>query len=115
MATEKQLANLKKGKRTQFRSGDEAAKNGKKGGEASGKSRQAKNTITQALKDGLDPVKIADVLMKRGYSGNLKAIEMIIALMGEKPAEKQDISVRTIDKSLEAMEAYFNDDKGKDS
>ena len=40
---------------------------------------------------------------------------MIIELVGEKPAERQDISVRTVDKSLEAMEAYFNSDKRKDT
>ena len=105
MPTEKQLANLEKGKQTRFQSGDNAARNGRKGGKASGESKRIKKTITQAVKDMLEPEKIATVLIKRGCSGNLKAIEMIIELVGEKPAERQDNSVRTNDKSLEAKEA----------
>lgn len=115
MVTEKQMENLKKGKNTQFKSGEEAARMGRKGGKASGESKQIKSTITQAVKDCVDPKKIAEVLSKRGYSGNLKAIEMIIELMGEKPANKQEVNVRTIDKSLEAMKAYFDGDKRKDT
>ena len=114
MVTEKQMENLKKGKATQFKSGEEAARFGSKGGKASGESRQINKTITQAVKGRVDPEKIAEVLTKRGYSGSLKAIEMIIELLGEKPTSKQEVSVRTIDKSLEEMEAYFND-KARDT
>ena len=114
MVTEKQMENLKKGKNTQFKSGEEAARMGSKGGKASGEINQIKYTITQDVKEKVDPEKIADVLNKRGCSGNLKAIEMIIELMGEKPTSKQEVSVRTIDKSLEEMEAYFND-KARDT
>lgn len=39
--------NLKKGKDTQFRSGEEAARNGKKGGVASGESRRKKKNIME--------------------------------------------------------------------
>ena len=46
MANEK---NLKKGKSTQFKSGEEAVRNGKKGGKASGKSKREKKTIQNIL------------------------------------------------------------------
>ena len=40
--------NLKKGKATQFKSGEDAAENGKKGGTASGASRRRKRAMRQA-------------------------------------------------------------------
>lgn len=46
MANEK---NLKKGKPTQFRTGEEQARIAKKGGKASGKSRREKKTIQNIL------------------------------------------------------------------
>ena len=48
MVTEKQLENLKKGKATQFRSGEEAAKNGRAGGTQSGVSRNIKAAFRAA-------------------------------------------------------------------
>ncbi len=47
MANEK---NLKKGKATQFKSGEEAARNGKKGGVASGKSKRLQKTYREIAK-----------------------------------------------------------------
>lgn len=41
--------NLKKGKATQFQSGEEAARNGQKGGVASGASRRRKKTMRQTV------------------------------------------------------------------
>lgn len=51
MANEK---NLKKGKATQFKSGEEAARIGKKGGKASGKAKREKKTIQNILNAFLD-------------------------------------------------------------
>ena len=42
------------GTATQFRSGDEAAKNGRKGGLASGKKRREKRTVQKILMDFLE-------------------------------------------------------------
>ncbi len=42
--------NLKKGKATQFRSGEEAARNGEKGGKASVASRRRKKSMQQKMK-----------------------------------------------------------------
>ena len=49
MAERKQNENLKKGKDTQFRNGEEAAKNGRKGGKASGVARREKKTMAETL------------------------------------------------------------------
>ena len=45
--TEKQLANLEKGKRTQFKKGEKQAKIGQKGGIASGEAKREKKTMRQ--------------------------------------------------------------------
>ena len=41
--------NLKKGKATQFQSGEEAARNGQKGGVASGASRRRRKAMRQTV------------------------------------------------------------------
>lgn len=46
--------NLKKGKKTQFKSGEKAARNGRKGGIASGESKREKKTIQKILSDYFD-------------------------------------------------------------
>ena len=50
----------------------------------------------------------------KALQGDRFAAEFMRDTAGEKPVEKQDLNVRTIDKSLEAMEAYFND-KARDT
>lgn len=145
MPTEKQVAqrkeNLKKGKNTQF-DGKRAAEMGKKGARARTKKIKAqreaqeiaKTFLNMALKEGVAvdvsdiedftaaqdlnlSVKAEIILVQiiKALNGDRQSAEMVITLAGEKPAERQDISVRTVDKSLEAMEAYFNSDKRKDT
>ncbi len=46
--------NLKHGKDSQFRSGEEAARNGQNGGIASGKSRRRKKAMKERLREALD-------------------------------------------------------------
>lgn len=102
--------NLKKGKATQFRSGEEAAKNGKKGGQASGKSRREKKAFRERLEIlmqlpveqgdrlNLDDVKslsdfddanalatdiIAVQLMSRAMGGDLNAIKLALSITGQ--------------------------------
>lgn len=99
--------NLKKGKATQFKSGEEAAKSGRKGGIASGKSRKAKKTMREAAQIALEMTvgkgkkvdieaikSLANVngknitvqdaliltLVKNGLAGNTRALEMLIEL-----------------------------------
>lgn len=139
MPTEKQLKNLKPLKEL---TPSEQREFHSKGGKASAKKAKlqrsaeetAKMFLHMALKEGktVDVATIKDfteaqnlnlpvmaeiilVQIIKALNGDRQSAEFVVTLAGEKPAEKQDISVRTIDKSLEAMEAYFNDDKGKDS
>lgn len=99
--------NLKKGKATQFKSGEEAAKSGRKGGIASGKSRKAQKTMREAAQIALEMTvgtgKKVDIeaikslakvngknitvqdaliltLVKNGLAGNMKALKMLIEL-----------------------------------
>lgn len=46
--------NLKKGEVTQYRSGEEAARNGRKGGKASGRKRREQRTVREILRAVLD-------------------------------------------------------------
>lgn len=116
MANEK---NLEKGKQTQFRSGEEAARNGKKGGDQSGKARRRKKllkdtvnmllalpmqegqldrlTDLKSIKDKNITVEEAMVLkqIQNAMKGDLRAFESIIALSearnktGEQPKAQE--------------------------
>lgn len=116
MANEK---NLEKGKQTQFRSGEEAARNGKKGGDQSGKARRRKKllkdtvnmllalpmqegqldrlTDLKSIKDKNITVEEAMVLkqIQNAMKGDLRAFESIIALSearnktGEQPKKQE--------------------------
>ena len=93
--------NLEKGKATQFRSGEEAARiNGAKGGIASGKTRSMKSIIkrlvalpipvekkTELLNKGIEADDIitaigAEVVLL-ALSGDLDAYDRVIAMLGE--------------------------------
>lgn len=116
MANEK---NLEKGKQTQFRSGEEAARNGKKGGDQSGRARRRKKllkdtvnmlltlpmqegrldrlTDLKSIKDKNITVEEAMVLkqIQNAMKGDLRAFESIIALSeahnktGEQPKAQE--------------------------
>ena len=93
--------NLEKGKATQFRSGDEAARiNGSKGGIASGKTRSMKSIIKQLVALPL-PVEKKKELLNKGIeaddvitaigaevvllalSGDLDAYDRVLAMLSE--------------------------------
>lgn len=98
--------NLKKGKDTQFRSGEEAARNGAKGGKKSGESRtinaemkkRLEQIVKMTLKEGkADKIKnladakganltISDALLVKlvtmALSGNIKAMNKLMELLG---------------------------------
>lgn len=100
---------------TQFRSGEEAAKNGRKGGIASGKARREKKTIQKILADLLDgqikdSPQFAKLASKMGVesdksvkdiftmvcllnsvkNGNLGDLELLRKLLGEDNAKEQN-------------------------
>ena len=84
--------NLKTVKATQFKSGEEAARNGKKGGEASAKARAERKTLKEELllllSEGNTQKKVSAALIKKAKSGNVKAFEVLRDTIGEKPMEK---------------------------
>lgn len=77
--------NLKKGNPdTQFRSGREAVENGRKGGRASGISRNFKGAVKRKLKDNPDLFdQIADMLLNKTLAGDMKAFDALMDLTGE--------------------------------
>lgn len=94
------------GRMTQFRSGDEAVKNGQKGGIASGISRREKKMVRDFINAWLDEEHtdksgnvltgaemIASKIVQMSIKdGNMKSMEMLLALAGQKPAEKIIVS-----------------------
>lgn len=77
--------NLKKGNPdTQFRSGREAVENGRKGGRASGISRNFKGAVKRKLKDNPELFdQIADMLLNKTLAGDMKAFDALMDLTGE--------------------------------
>ena len=105
---------------TQFRSGDEAVENGRKGGIASGAARQAKKTLREAMRILMD----ADLTGKDGKTmtgteamaakafqaalkGDWKAWELVRDTAGQKPVER--VMVADVEPSVIAeVEAMVN-------
>lgn len=123
---EKSLENLKRGRATQFSSGDEAAKNGKKGGRASARKRQERKSLAEALEIALtmpmrsgkvtpidkvksfDDVKEANLtvndrivvkLVQKAMNGDAKAVELIREQIGEAKPLQVEASVRLVDEA----------------
>lgn len=88
--------NLKKGNPdTQFRSGREAVENGRKGGKASGISRSFKSALKNKLKENPELYdSIVDMLADEALNErNLKAVEMMLDLMGES-AQREALAIK---------------------
>lgn len=119
-------ANLEKGKATQFKSGEEAAKAGAKGGIASGEAKRARKTLREELllllADDVTDKKgnkiqaqaaMSAAILKQALTGNTKAFEIIRDTIGEKPVDKVEqinvdieyqASVDYVQKLMEGME-----------
>ena len=73
--------NLKKGKATQFRSGEEAAINGRKGGKASGESRRKKADFREDLNAALTGIyTIKDDAGTREMTGTQMAVMALLKI-----------------------------------
>ena len=96
--------NLKKGAATRFKSGEEAAANGRKGGIASGESKRKRKALRECLEEllameqkdkkgktitGADAITAA--LFKKAMNGDISAYTTIRDTVGERPTEKMDI------------------------
>ena len=104
--------NLKKGKATQFKSGEEAAKAGRKGGIASGGAKRERANLRKMLQVALESDDFKDkfgnkmtgaelmvkVAFKEMAKGNPKYWELIRDTAGFKPIDK--IQVAEIDQSV---------------
>lgn len=135
---ERSLENLKKGRATQFQSGDEAAKKGKKGGTRSGQKRRERKSFAEALEIGLtmtmesgkavplEKVKtfsdakqanltindrIVLKLLQKAANGDIKAIELIREQVGEAKPRQVEASVRIVDEDkLRSMKKRIDKD-----
>lgn len=89
----------------QFRTGEEQVEVARKGGIASGKARREKQTAQQVARAILDEILHAKdgsevtiryaMLRKaaeKAYKGDLKAIDTLIKISGEMPAERKEIT-----------------------
>lgn len=104
--------NLEKGKATQFKSGEEAAKAGRKGGIASGEAKRERANLRKMLQVALESDDFKDkfgnkmtgaelmvkVAFKEMAKGNPKYWELIRDTAGFKPIDK--IQVAEIDQSV---------------
>lgn len=104
--------NLEKGKATQFKSGEEAAKAGRKGGIASGEAKRERANLRKMLQVALESDDFKDkfgnkmtgaelmvkVAFKEMAKGNPKYWELIRDTAGFKPIDK--IQVAEIDQNV---------------
>lgn len=125
--------NLKNGVATQFRSGEEAARIGKKGGQASGKARKKKKAMQEITKeilnmslksgetDDINNIKsfsdfknknitvqeaITIAIMQKALKGDYKAAAYLRDTAGEKVADKVEVAY-TEDKAVKEIEEYI--------
>lgn len=95
MVTEKQLENLKKGKATQFKSGERAARCGRKGGKASGEAKRLLKTFKELDDETTtneERQKMLERLKLMAMKGNVKAFETYRDTVGLKPKENVEVS-----------------------
>ena len=87
MANEKNLVPF-----TSEQSHEEAVKNGRKGGIASGEARRKRKTLKEELllilSEGETQQSVTLALIEKAMSGDTKAFEVIRDTIGEKPVDK---------------------------
>ena len=94
--------NLEKGKATQFRSGDEAVKSGKKGGVASGVARREK----KALKTTLET--LLSMPIEDGKLEDVDKIKSLASLDGKNISVQEAIVLKALQKALNGDIKAFN-------
>lgn len=104
--------NLKKGRATQFQSGEKAARSGQKGGIASGESKRKTKTFREALRAllesevpdaqlrealeqlGFEPTYLNQISLssvKKAVQGDIEAARFVRDTIGEKPRDGLEI------------------------
>ena len=124
------LENLEKGKATQFKSGEEAAENGRKGGIASGVSKREKADLRKVIQTWLESQATTDkhgnpmtgaelmtaVAVKEMSKGSARHWELLRDTAGFKPVDKvmiADVDQSVIDQ-VENMVREANEDAPED-
>ena len=108
---------------TEFQSGEQAVKNGQKGGIASGEARRNKKLLRECLEILLEKEisdkngnkmtgaeAMAAKVFQQALQGNLKAFEIVRDTAGQKPVEKVVISEIDTD-VINEVERMVNDDE----
>ena len=115
MVTEKQLANLEKGKRTQFKKGEKQARIGQMGGKASGEAKREKKTMRQLAEICLGAkltkpeieAKLKEAGLPATYGGqmlfnavqmagrNSNMLRVVLELIGEVKQAQTNVNVTT--------------------
>ncbi len=134
MANEK---NLENGKLTQFRSGEEAAKNGQKGGIASGVARRRKRSMKEAadyylslpetdrrrvntlLRDAVDPedvdnqMSVVMGITARAKKGDPQAANVLLKMLGEDKPQNETVRLEEETPVDDLSKALFELSEGK--
>lgn len=134
MANEK---NLENGKLTQFRSGEEAAKNGQKGGIASGVARRRKRSMKEAadyylslpetdrrrvnalLRDAVDPedvdnqMAVIKGITARAKKGDPQAANVLLKMLGEDKPQNETVRLEEETPVDDLSKALFELSEGK--
>lgn len=127
--------NLKKGKKTQFKTGEKQAKIAKQGGIASGIAKREKKAMKDTLKAlltlPLDESQVADIetikslaalegknitvqeaillqQVKKAMNGDTKAAEYVRDTAGDKPTDKVELNSKIdLDEKINEIEEYM--------
>lgn len=67
-----------------------------------------KKTVREAIHEQTTPEEVAELIMKMARKNNLKALDMLLDVTGEKAAAKIEIQ-RPIQESTEEMDGYFRE------
>lgn len=90
------MQNIENLKKNSERTPEERKELAKKAGIASGKKRAARKTLKEELllllNSGNTQEKISLALIEKALQGDIKAFEVIRDTVGEKPANKQEVS-----------------------
>lgn len=130
MPRTKQNANLKKGKATQFKAGEEQAKIARLGGIASGEARRQKKTLAQMAQafaslpvpektknqlaalgvseeDAIHQMALVAAMFSAGEKGNVRAAALITEWMA--PEAEEDKKKGVLDDILDAVRGVGDD------
>lgn len=123
---------FEKGKGTQFRSGEEAVENGKKGGVASGKARREKADLRRIIQDWMknqatvdkngNPMSGAELMtmvaVKEMSKGSARHWELLRDTAGFKPVDRimvAEVDQEVIDEVEAAVMEESLDDNGQET